>query len=79
MHALDQYVTKKLFSEYASTLNPFLFLRNLFGAMVLLGLVLALWRRISDRVMRLTTRGGDIYALAASFFNYSFGFFIGGC
>jgi heterodisulfide reductase subunit C/nitrate reductase gamma subunit len=63
MHALDQYVTKKLFSEYASTLNPFLFLRNLFGAIVLLGLVSALWRRISDRVMRLTTRRGDIYAL----------------
>jgi hypothetical protein len=42
MHALDQYVTKKLFSEYTSTLNPFLFLRNLFGAVVLLGLVLAL-------------------------------------
>jgi heterodisulfide reductase subunit C/nitrate reductase gamma subunit len=63
MHALDQYVSKKLFSEYAPTLNPFLFLRDLFGALVLLGLVLAFWRRISDRVTRLTTRGGDIYAL----------------
>ena len=76
MHALDQYVTKKLFSEYISTLNPFLFLRNLFGALVLLGLVLALWRRISDRVMRLTTRGGDIYALLLLFLIILSGFLL---
>ena len=76
MHALDQYVTKKLFSEYTSTLNPFLFLRNLFGTLVLLGLVLALWRRISDRVMRLTTRGGDIYALLLLFLIILSGFLL---
>lgn len=76
MHALDQYVTKKLFSEYASTLNPFLFLRNLFGTIVLLGLVLALWRRISDRVMRFTTRGGDIYALLLLFLIILSGFLL---
>ena len=76
MHALDQYVTGKLFSEYFSTLNPFLFLRNLFGALVLLGLILALWRRISDRVTRLATRGGDIYALLLLFLIILSGFLL---
>jgi heterodisulfide reductase subunit C/nitrate reductase gamma subunit len=63
MHALDTYVTKKLFVEYASTLNPFMFLRNLFGAMVIAGLAVAVYRRLTDRVMRLTTGGPDVYAL----------------
>ena len=48
MHALAAVVTVKLFSGYESTRNPYLFLRNLFGAMVLLGLALflfGLWRR----------------------------------
>jgi hypothetical protein len=35
MHALDDQITAKLFSGYYSTASPFLFLRNLFGAMVL--------------------------------------------
>jgi heterodisulfide reductase subunit C/nitrate reductase gamma subunit len=63
MHALDRFVTKKLFTEYAATLNPFFFLRNLFGVMVLFGQAVAVYRRLTDRVMRLTTRGVDIYAL----------------
>ena len=63
MHALDRYVSQKLFAEYQATLNPFLFLRNLFGVMMLVGLAIAAYRRIFDRIMRLTTRGVDIYAL----------------
>lgn len=70
MHALDRFVSQKLFPNYYSPelsalnpLNPFLFLRNLFGAMMLLGLVIAAYRRIFNRVMHLTTRGIDIYAL----------------
>ncbi len=46
MHALDETVTAALFQDYAATLNPFLFLRNLFGAMVLLGMALACLNRI---------------------------------
>ena len=63
MHALDTYVSKKLFTEFFSTLNPFMFLRNLFGVMALIGLGIAAFRRLTDRVMRQTTRGMDVYAL----------------
>lgn len=48
MHALAAVVTVKLFQGYQPTLDPYLFLRNLFGAMVLAGVVLLLfarWRR----------------------------------
>ncbi len=43
MHALAAVVTVKLFPGYESTRNPYLFLRNLFGAMVVVGLVLFLF------------------------------------
>src|SRR5512143_1983337 len=45
MHALDRYVSQKLFSGYVATLNPFLFLRNFFGAVLLVGLIIAVYRR----------------------------------
>jgi heterodisulfide reductase subunit C/nitrate reductase gamma subunit len=48
MHALAAVVSVKLFPGYESTRNPYLFLRDLFGAMTLLGLALylfELWRR----------------------------------
>jgi heterodisulfide reductase subunit C/nitrate reductase gamma subunit len=63
MHALDRYVSQKLFSGYVATLNPFLFLRNFFGAVLLVGLIIAVYRRLFNRVMRQTTRGIDLYAL----------------
>ena len=50
MHALASVVTAQLFPGYESTLNPFLFLRNLFGAMLVVGLTMFLmgvWRRRS--------------------------------
>lgn len=64
LHALDRYTLQKLFTEYYSTLNPFFPLRNFFGALMMLGIGIAAYRRLSDRVMRLTTGGKDIYALA---------------
>jgi heterodisulfide reductase subunit C/nitrate reductase gamma subunit len=48
MHALAPVVTAKLFEDYQPTLDPYLFLRDLFGAMVLMGVALFLfgrWRR----------------------------------
>jgi heterodisulfide reductase subunit C/nitrate reductase gamma subunit len=48
MHALAAIVTRKLFPGYESTRAPYLFLRDLFGAMVAAGLALflfGLWRR----------------------------------
>ena len=50
MHGLAAVVTVKLFPGYESTRAPYLFLRNLFCVMVLVGLVLFLfgtWRRRS--------------------------------
>jgi heterodisulfide reductase subunit C/nitrate reductase gamma subunit len=70
MHALDRFVSQKLFPGYYSPelsalnpINPFLFLRNLFGALMLVGLAIAAYRRIFNRVMRLTTRLVDVFAL----------------
>jgi heterodisulfide reductase subunit C/nitrate reductase gamma subunit len=83
MHALDRFVSQKLspgsYSPELSALNPinpFLFLRNLFGAMMLAGLAIAAYRRIFNRVMRLTTRGIDIYALVVLALIALSGFFL---
>ncbi len=76
MHALDRYVSQKLFPEYFPTLNPFLFLRNLFGAIMLLGLAIAAYRRITNRIMRLTTGSADIYALVVLALIALSGFFL---
>ncbi len=65
MHALDQTVTAALFPGYEATLNPFFFLRNLFGAMVLLGVALAAFRRILRRRPSLFTDAADRIALMA--------------
>ena len=64
MHALEDVVTASLFEEYASTLNPFLFLRNLFGLMVIVGLGIAGYRRARVLGMRITSSYVDYYALA---------------
>ncbi|MDJ0783083.1 MAG: 4Fe-4S dicluster domain-containing protein [Desulfosarcinaceae bacterium] len=63
-HAFDDSVTRWWFPDYASTVNPFFFLRNLLGALVLLGVLLALVRRcFLPALKRLTTRR-DTLALA---------------
>ncbi len=63
MHALDSIITEALFSEYASTLNPFMFLRDLFGFMVTVGIGIAVYRRIVMKVPRLKTNPMDSYAI----------------
>jgi len=40
MHALGRLVTAKLYPDYASTHDPWLLLRNVFGAAVVLGIVM---------------------------------------
>lgn len=54
-HAMDGIVTMELFPGYESTLNPWLFLRNLFGLMVIVGLALAVRRRFTARSRQKTT------------------------
>jgi nitrate reductase gamma subunit len=63
MHALDKLITAKIFSNYYSTLNPFLFLRDLFGLMVLVGIAIAVYRRFVLKVPRLRNTAMDIYAI----------------
>jgi heterodisulfide reductase subunit C/nitrate reductase gamma subunit len=63
MHALDTFITSALFPEYYSTLNPFMFLRDLFGLMVIIGIGIALYRRFILKVPRLRTAGQDHYAI----------------
>jgi len=63
MHALGSTVSESLFSDYQPTLNPFLFLRNLFGVMVLAGVAIAVFRRISLKPKRMRTSPSDWAAL----------------
>lgn len=63
MHALDQQITRRLFPDYASTLFPFIFFRNLFGALVLTGLAIAMYRRSRVKRMRGLSRRSDWTAL----------------
>ena len=64
MHALETHITAKLFSNYYSTLNPFFFLRDLFGLMVVAGVAIAVWRRFILKVPRMRTNWMDRYAIA---------------
>ena len=63
MHALDGIITTAIFPEYASTLNPFMFLRDLFGFLVIVGIGIAIYRRIVMKVPRLKTSAMDRYAI----------------
>jgi heterodisulfide reductase subunit C len=63
MHALDSVLTEALFSDYYATVNPFFFLRDLFGAMVLAGVAMAIFRRYFSRTPRLRNGPRDHYAI----------------
>jgi len=63
MHALDTLITKSLFDEYYATLNPFFFLRDFFGLWVVVGLGIAVYRRLVLKIPRLTTGPMDRYAI----------------
>jgi heterodisulfide reductase subunit C/nitrate reductase gamma subunit len=51
LHALAAVVTENLFPGYQSTLDPYLFLRNLFGAMVLVGVAMLMFARRGRRTV----------------------------
>ncbi|MEW5723253.1 MAG: 4Fe-4S dicluster domain-containing protein, partial [Thermodesulfobacteriota bacterium] len=63
MHALGGTITVRLFPEYNPTLNPFLFLRNFFGLLVLAGLGIGVYRRLTLKRPRFRSRGMDYYAV----------------
>lgn len=64
MHALDNFISEPLFTDYYSTINPFMFLRNFFGAMVVLGVAIAIYRRMTRKGLRRITKATDIYAIS---------------
>ena len=55
MHALSKFTTAILFSDYYPTVNPFLFLRDLAGILVIVGIVLAVYRRFARKGWRPAT------------------------
>ena len=55
LHVFDESITLTLFPGYVSTLNPWMFLRNLLGLMVLGGGIAALVRRCSNTNIRPST------------------------
>jgi heterodisulfide reductase subunit C/nitrate reductase gamma subunit len=63
MHGLDKLVTAALFDNYYPTLNPFAFLRDFFGLVVIAGLGLAVFRRYFLRAPRPKSTGVDAYAI----------------
>jgi heterodisulfide reductase subunit C len=63
MHGLDKFISSSLFPDYSSTLNPFLFLRNLSAALIIVGLAIALFRRFILRVPHLFTNSMDRYSM----------------
>jgi len=63
MHALDTFVTSAIFPDYYPTLNPFMFLRDLFGASVLIGICITLYRRLVVKPARVKTNFMDWYAI----------------
>ena len=63
MHALGSVITAAWFDDYYPTINPFFFLRDLFGAMVLIGVALAVFRRYLSKTPRLRTGVRDHYAI----------------
>lgn len=60
MHALS---IPSWFTEYYSTVNPFMFLRDLFGLMVIVGVGLAVYRRFFAKIPRLRTNAMDKYGI----------------
>jgi len=62
-HAMDDTVTAAFFPNYEPTLDPWQFLRNLFGAITLVGLVLMVLRRVMQEKLRTLTRFQDWAAL----------------
>lgn len=63
MHGLDALITSVLFDDYYSTLNPFMFLRDFFGVVVIVGVGIALYRRFVSKPPRPKSTAVDHYAI----------------
>ncbi|MEW6669281.1 MAG: 4Fe-4S dicluster domain-containing protein [Thermodesulfobacteriota bacterium] len=64
MHGFEGLLSERLLPDYQSTLNPYMFLRDLAALMVVAGVAMALYRRLVVKPPRLRSSGRDHYALA---------------
>ncbi|MDJ0722187.1 MAG: 4Fe-4S dicluster domain-containing protein [Desulfobacterales bacterium] len=63
-HALDDFTSTALWGEYAPTLNPWRFVRNLCGLLILAAAAIAVRRRRSAPLLRRTRSSADRLAIA---------------
>ncbi len=63
LHALGDIVTDALFSNYEPTLDPWLWLRDLMGLMVIVGVGLIVFRRITVSGLKRTSGSRDWLAI----------------
>lgn len=63
LHALESYISENLFSDYYSTLSPFPLIRNLAFVLVMVGVILAVYRRSFKPLPRLMTSRADRFML----------------
>ena len=63
MHGLESSVSENLFQDYYPTINPFLFLRNLFGIMVIIGTGIAFSKRLLLKSSRINSNREDWFTL----------------
>lgn len=59
LHALEGYISENLFADYYSTKSPFLLIRNLAFVLVMVGVILAVYRRSFNPQPRLMTSRAD--------------------
>ena len=63
-HALEGYVSEVIFPGYQSTVSPFMFLRNIAGVMVMVGVGIAVYRRKTNFRLKQISRHPDYMAIA---------------
>src|SRR4030042_4124598 len=78
MHALESLIPKHLFTDYYSTVNPFLFLRDFFAFLAATGIGIAAFRRFILKVPRMSTNAMDYYAISIVAFILISGIFLEG-
>ena len=64
MHAFEPMISERFFPGYYSTVNPYFFLRDLFGLLVLIGLAMSVGRRVMMRRKGVFSNGMDYGAIA---------------
>lgn len=62
-HALEKFIMVPHIQNYYSTVNPFMFMRNMFGFMVILGLGIVLVRRLFFAKTQTVSTTADYYAI----------------